>query len=474
MTVLEFAKEKGYHFGHLTIGQCIEAAAALDMRVGDVIIEEDAVFEGIRREAVCEAMHAAFDHNLKACEIGLENGYSSLLGKVGAELNNPSDGVRIVDDAFVNRVVVCTLAAQVGNHTIGLRPCAGTGDSCPYTGFVKAVMEFYPDDPELLNRCMAVMLKIGGMYRIGKCTTGCNMEGLGAGACATAAAFVELAGGTPAQMETAMTLAISPTISVPCTPRVLAPGLCATHIGGGVLIARLASQLAMYTTIPCGIPVDVMIAMAAQCHLASAKHIVPVTIRYMESFFKRDSRVEEYVQPEVLEAEAQRKTEVIHAALGEAMDMADRANLITSPFADACVGGTSEGVGSPTNCARLAHFLAKGRVTKVRVEFCPEMFARRTINMPGVLMAAVNGCGTDDAKSYETILEEVKARGIEVEVLEVDVPQLQKVTVYATEQDSFVDSLNRAGARLVLRDASAPREEVEALAKKLNIVIIDR
>ncbi len=475
MDIREFAEKKKYDFGHMTIGQCIEAANALNMRVGDVIIEEDAAFEGITREKVVEAMHAAFAHNLKACELGLTVGHSSLLGDVGKELNNPESGVKIVEDAFVNRVVVCTLAAQVGNHTIGLRPCAGTGDSCPYTGFVKAVMEFYPDDKDLLDRIMAVMLKIGGMYRIGKCTTGCNMEGLGAGACATAAAFVELAGGTPDQMEKAMTLAISPTISVPCTPRVLAPGLCATHIGGGVLTARLASQLAMYTTIPCGIPVDVMIAMAAQCHLASAEHVVPVTIKYMEAFFKRDSRVEKYVKPEVLEAEAERKVEVTHDALIEASDLASRANLITAPFADAVVGGTSEGVGSPTNCARLAHFLAKGEIKKVRVEFCSEMFARRTINIPGVLMAAVNGCGTDDAKGYETILAEVQERGIEVEVIERhDVPQLQKVIIEATEQNSYVDTLNRAGARLVLRDASAPKEEVEALAKKLNIVIIDR
>lgn len=474
MTVREFAEKRQYDFGHMTIGQCIEAAKALDMRVGDVILEEDADFEGIAKEDVIKAMHAAFEHNLKACELGLTVGHSSLLGDVGRELNNPNSKVKIVEDDFVNRIVVCTLAAQVGNHTIGLRPCAGTGDSCPYTGFVKAVMEFYPDDTEVLNRVIAVMLKIGGMYRIGKCTTGCNMEGLGAGACATAAAFVELAGGTPDQMETAMTLAISPTISVPCTPRVLAPGLCATHIGGGVLTARLASQLAMYTTIPCGIPVDVMIAMAAQCHLASAEHVVPVTIKYMEAFFKRDSRVEQYVKQEVLDAEAERKRDVMHDALQEARSLASRANLITTPFADAVVGGTSEGVGSPTNCARLAHFLAKGEVKKVRVEFCSEMFARRTINIPGVLMAAVNGSGTDDAKGYETILAEVQEKGIEVEVVEVDEPQVQKVIITASEKDSYVDTLNRAGARLVLRAASAPREEVEALAKKLNIVIIER
>lgn len=38
-----------------------------------------------------------------------------------------------------------------------------------------------------------------------------------------------------------------------------------------------------------------MIAMAAQCHLASAKHVVPVTIEYMEPFFKHDERVEAYI-----------------------------------------------------------------------------------------------------------------------------------------------------------------------------------
>lgn len=102
-------------------------------------------------------------------------------------------------------------------------PLRRHGDACPYTGFVKAVKEFYTDK-DLITRVMAVILKIGGIFRVGKRTTGCNMEGIGAGAAASAAAFVELAGGTPAQMERAVVLAISPTISVPCTPRVLVPG----------------------------------------------------------------------------------------------------------------------------------------------------------------------------------------------------------------------------------------------------------
>ena len=407
MTVKEYAQQHDYHFGHMTIGQCISTAIELHMTVGRVILEEAVSFTGKTYDEIVADMNEAFAHNIKAAEIGLTSGRSGLLGEVGKDLNGGD--VQIIADPFVNRIIAVTLAAQVGNHTIGLRPCAGTGDSCPYTGFVKTVKEFYPDDLDLLARIMAVILKIGGMYRIGKCTTGCNMEGIGAGACACSAAFVELAGGTPEQMEKAIALAISPTIAVPCTPRVLVPGLCATHIGGGVLIARLASQLAMYTSIPSTVPADVMIAMATQCHLQSAEHVVPVTIQYMEPFFRRDPKVESFVKEELKQAEFERKDQIMEQASAEARSLADRANLIIVPFADAVVGGSSEGVGSPTNCGRLAHYLSKGIVKKVRIELCEELFARRATNIPGILMAAVNGCSTSDADSYKVIMDEVRS-----------------------------------------------------------------
>lgn len=126
----------------------------------------------------------------------------------------------------------------------------------------------------------------------------------------------------------------------------------------------LASQLAMYTSIPSTAPVDVMIAMAAKCHLASAKHIVPVTIQYMEPFFKQDDRVEAYVEEAVRKEELQRKEEIIIQAEKESGRLAQQSSLITSPFGDAVAGGSSEGVGSPTNCGRLAHYLARRRFRK--------------------------------------------------------------------------------------------------------------
>lgn len=472
-TLKRIAGEKKYDWGHLTIGQCIQLAEECNADVGDVILDEAEDREGKTRARVSAEMEKAFEHNIKAATIGLTTGKSFLLGAVGQDLNQFPEGQGVTGNAFLDKVLTNTLAAQVGNHTIGLRPCAGTGDSCPYTGFVMAVKELYPEDPDLLHRIMAVILKIGGMYRIGKCTTGCNMEGIGAGACAAAAAFVELAGGTPEQMERAMVLAISPTIAVPCTPRVLVPGLCATHIGGGILIARLASQLAMRTSLPSTVPVDVMIAMAAQCHLKSAEHVVPVTIQYMEPFFKREASVDAYVTDAVKEAEKKRKAEVISRASQESRELARKSNPITAPFGDAVVGGSSEGVGSPTNCGRIAHFLAKGEIRKIHVELCPELFARRAINIPGVLMAALDGSSTSDAEAYKNIMPRIREKKIEVTVTEVPEPSAQRVYIEATEQNSFVKTLNRAGARLVLLDASPSRELALEWAEKLNIVVID-
>lgn len=471
MTIAEIAAQKEYKYGHMTIGECIAVAAETGKSVGEVILAEACDATGRSLEEIAAGMEEAFEHNLRAAEIGAREGKSFLLGTVGQDLTKEG-GPMIVEDSFVNKIVAYTLAAQVGNHSIGLRPCAGTGDSCPYTGLIKALKEDC-EDAALITRIMAIILKIGGEFRIGKETTGCNMEGFGAGAAATAAAFVELAGGTPAQMEAAMVLALSPTISVPCTPRVLVPGLCATHIGGGILIARLASQLAMYTSIPVNVPVDVMIAMAAQCHLASAKHIVPVTIEYMEPFFKHDEKVDAYISEEIKQEERKRQQALIEKAGEESRRLAEKANPITEPFGEAVVGGSSLGVGSPTNCARIAHFLAKGEVKKVKIELYSEMFARRAINVPGILMAAIEGHGTSNAQAYKNSLDVARRKGVEVEILEIPEHSVQRVTIEATEGNSMVESINSGGARLILKAAEPSMEKAREIAEQLHIVIID-
>ena len=419
---------------------------------------------------VQSAVMASFSHNLYATDVGTTTGSSFLMGSAAKELMQEHSSA-IVEDSLLNKILVYTLGAQIGNHSVGLQPCAGTGDSCTYTGFVRGMIE-EGIEQDLIARVAAVMLKIGTIFRVGKTSTGCNMEGFGAGAAASAAAFVELAGGTPEQMEKAIVLAVSPTIANPCTPRVMVAGLCSTHIGGGVMIGKLAAQLTMYTSIPVTVPVDVMIAMAAAVHPVSAKHVVPTVIQYMEPFFKTNQAVETYVDDQEKTIEKDRIERTIAQALEEARELARKANPIIRPFGEAVVGGSSQAVGSPTNAARIAHHLTRGTIKKVTIELYAELFARRGINVPGILMAAVYGAGTDDGKLYREVMDCVRRDGIAVEIRQIDEPQMQRISIEASEQNGMVETLNRGGARLVLKKAS-DLEEAFKVARDLGIETVE-
>lgn len=463
------AQTKGYNIGSLTIGECIELAEELKMRVSDVVIAEAMQAQKMTRKEVLSSVTAAFAHNLYALEIGLTSGKSFLMGTVGRDLAGPE--VALSADVFVDKALKYTLSAQVGNHAVGLQPCAGTGDSCTYTGLFRALMDTVSE--EELARLTALMLKIGGVFRVGKTTTGCNMEGFGAGAAATAAIVAELLGATPAQVGQAITLALSPTISTPCTPRVMVAGLCAAHLGGGVLIGHFAAQLVVKTSIPVTVPPDVMIAMAAAVHPLSAKHVVPAVIKYMEPFFKTNEAVEHFIGQEIKAKEDARIEDTIAEAKAQARALAAGANPIIKPFGDAVVGGSSQAVGSPTNTARIAHQLAEGKITGVKIELYPELFARRGINVPGIMMAAVHGAGTDNSELYRKIMEEVIASRLKVEIIEVDDPQLQRITIEATGKGAMVEALNRGGGRLAIRRATPSVELAKEAAKKLNIDVVD-
>ena len=298
------------------------------------------------------------------------------------------------------------------------------------------------------------------------------MEGYGAGSACIAAATVSLGGGTPEQMEKAMVLALSPTIAVPCTPRVLVPALCTTHVGGAILMGMYAGKLCMKVDMTVNVPFDVMLAMAAEVHVESGHHIVPTVVEYMEPFFKRKPAVEALVRQEVKDAEAKKMAETMDKAAKKAKALATGAADILHTLGDAVVGGSSQAVGSPTNAARICHELAKGKIKKVRVELYPELFARRSINIPGVLMGAVYGASTADYQMYNKSVQMTKDDGVEVEIVEGTEHSIQRITITTDEMTCMVDTLNRGGGRLVLRDASPSLAEAEAAAKRLGIVLV--
>ena len=460
----------GHTPGKLTFGDCITLAKKTDTSAGIVVIAEAMAVHRMDEQAVIGGLFKVFGHNRKALEIGRNNGGSRLMGHVGQALSQP-ESPSFTGDTLLDRAVAYTLATQVGNHCVGLQPCAGTGDACTYTGMLQA-MEETVEDRQSIARATAVMLKLGTLFREGKSTTGCNMEGFGAGAAAAAAAFTELAGGSPSQSGQAVVLAISPTIAVPCTPRVMVPGLCATHIGGGVLIGWLASHLAMTTDLPVTVPVDHMMALAAAVHPISAAHVVPEVTRHMAPFFPSLPEVDALVTSDRKDSEAAEKAAVLTEADQRIREMAERARSILTPFDKPVAGGSSQAVGSPANTARLTHYLAKGRIRAVEIMLAPELFARRAINIPAILAAAVYGSAPGDGEAQKDIFERLTSDGVAVEIRCVDQPGLQQVSIRADDGNAMVATDNLGGARIRLREAQPSRSEALRLAAVMEIEIV--
>jgi L-serine dehydratase len=455
----------------LTLGELVELAERADLSLSQMVVAQSMINGYKSYNTVLSQVMESFAHNSKALEVGLTWGKSFLLGSTASELAKYNEAT-LFGDLFINRALIYTLATEVGNHEIGLQPCAGTGDSCVYTGLLRALKESgFP--VENIALAAALMLKVGSYFRVGKKTTGCNMEGFGAGAAATAAALTDIRGGNPRQVSKAIVLALSPTIAVPCTPRVMASGLCAAHIGGAILLGNLAANLILKTSLPVDIDVDVMLAMAAKIHSSAAPVITPINLHYLEPFFKKESLVEQYVESQIKKQEQKSLQEVLLQAKGEVRQLAASVRPITQAFDNIVVGGSSIAVGSPTNMARICHHLVKGEIKKIEIELTVDLFSRRAINVPSILMAAIFGVGTDNTELYKKILSLPELRNIEIRVNKTDVPEVQRIRIEATENIAMVDARNRGGGRVAILNALPSKQEAIDIAKKLGIEVVD-
>ncbi len=456
----------------LTFGELIEIAEEEGLSLSSVVVAEAMVKEGKSYEEILSDVMGEFVHNMKALEIGLTRGRSFILGTVGSDLAKYGDDKVLIDDSLINKALIYTLATEVGNHEIGLQPCAGTGDSCPYTGLIRALKE-EGFSQEKIALAAALILKVGSIFRAGKQTTGCNMEGFGAGAAATAAALTDLRGGTPKQVAKAIVLAISPTIAVPCTPRVMAAGLCATHISGAILIGNQAANLILKTSLPVDIDVDVMIAMAARIHVEAAPVITAINLEYLEPYFQKKNQVEPFVDEDIRNSEKEKANTIKKRAREEIRNLISSSRPLTQVFGDVVVGGSSIAVGSPTNMARICHAMLSGEIKKIEIDLTVDLFSRRAINIPAILMGAIYGARTDDAELYHKIFELPEIKNIEVKINKVDIPQVQRIRIEATETSAMVDAKNRGGGRVAIVDAKPSLKEALIAAERLGIEVVD-
>ena len=455
----------------LTLGELVDLAESANLPLSQMVVAEAMVKEGKSYEEILSKVTESFSHNLKALELGLTKGRSFLLGTVGSDLAGYQDQA-LIEDSFINRALIYTLATEVGNHEIGLQPCAGTGDSCPYTGLMRALMEEGHTN-EQIGLTAALILKVGSIFRAGKRTTGCNMEGYGAGAAATAAALTDLRGGTPRQVAKAIVMAISPTIAVPCTPRVMVAGLCASHIGGAILIGNLASNLILKTSLPVEVDVDVMIAMAARVHAEAAPAISSINLDYLKPYFQQKNQVESLIDERIRDNENERAGGIQAKAREEIRKLISSSRPLTQVFGDVVVGGSSIAVGSPTNMARICHAMISGDIRSIEIDLTTDLFSRRAINVPAILMGAIYGARTDDAQLYHKVFQLPEIKTIDIKINRVDVPEVQRIRIETTEQSAMVDAKNRGGGRVAIIDAKPSLQEALRTAERLGIEVVD-
>lgn len=467
----EFNK-KGFKPGELTPGELIEIAMGMDIRFSDIVIAESMIETGWSAEEFFNNVLKVFNHNLKALELGLKKGRSFLLDRVAHDLSASGlESGALLDDPLINRAIIYSLATEVGNHEIGLMPCAGTGDSCPYTGLLKALLET-EKDVEKVKRGIAVLLKIGTIFRAGKTTTGCNMEGFGAGAAATAACLAEIEEGLPGQVEHAVVLALSPTIAVPCTPRVMVPGLCASHIASAITTGNNAAKIALKSSMRINVGIDAMISMAAEIHRKAAPVITEINVKWMRPYFNKNDDIDKWISPEVLKKERELIGNAREKALNHMRNIIKDAPPIDRPFGDVVIGGSSIAVGSPTNMGRIIHELIEGNIEGIKIELTQDLFVRRAINVPGILMGAIFGSRTDDIETYRKVVDYVNEKRIKVTINEVKEPEVQRIFIKTNCGDYMVDSMNRGGGRITVLDAAPSRKEAVEAAKKLGIVVV--
>jgi L-serine dehydratase len=193
----------------------------------------------------------------------------------------------------------------------------------------------------------------------------------------------------------------------------------------------------------------------------------------MRPYFKTAPVVDGFIAGSILAAEQETARHVLSRAREEVRKFALSANPLISPFGEAVVGGSSFAVGSPANMGRIAHELAAGEIRKITIDLTTDLFARRAINVPGILMGAVLGASTKDIKAYHNVLKEITRRGIAVEIRQVGEPEIQRIHVEATGKNAFVDALNRGGGRLKLVDASPSLAEARTAAARLGIKLAE-
>jgi L-serine dehydratase len=226
------------------------ADAATAGSLGEAVVARECEESGASREAVLTRFLDSLDVMEASVATGLRGDARSRSGLVGGDAKRVAEASNAFAGDTLARAIAAALAVAEVNASMGRIVAAPTGGaSGVLPGVLLTVAEAVGADRERTALALAAAGGVGGviaaMASLSGAASGCQAE-IGAGAAMAAAAATELAGGTPAQVGHAASLALQGLLGLVCDPvggLVEVPCVARNATAAGVALA--AAQMAL-------------------------------------------------------------------------------------------------------------------------------------------------------------------------------------------------------------------------------------
>lgn len=251
---------------YLSICELVEAAEAKNMCIGALVLRDQVLEMEQSEKDIWTRMSDSLRVMVDSVHEGMKEGVRSTSGLTGGDARRMLDYSACggITGTFMTRAMARALAVSEYNAAMGRIVASPTAGSCGIMpGCLVSLLEDKNVEWEVVVRSMftaaAFGMVIAQKASIAGAQGGCQAE-CGSAAGMTAAALVEIMGGTPTQAAHACAMAIKNQLGLVCDP---VAGLveipCIKRNVAGIMVAFSAADMAL-SGIESKIPVDEVIA----------------------------------------------------------------------------------------------------------------------------------------------------------------------------------------------------------------------
>lgn len=253
-------------FNYATVASLAEAARQSGLPISALVLKQQTAQLEQTEEAVYEQMRKNYQVMAECIEPGCRKDLRSTSGLTGGsayKMRKQAESGKSLTGPVLSGALYRALAVSELNASMGRIVAAPTAGSC---GILPAALLTMQEERQIsehdcvmsLFTASAVGMVIAANASISGAQGGCQAE-CGSAAAMTAAALVELAGGTPSMVEHAVAIALKNILGLVCDP---VAGLveipCIKRNASGVAGAFVAAELAL-AGIESAIPADEVI-----------------------------------------------------------------------------------------------------------------------------------------------------------------------------------------------------------------------